>query len=150
MKNLPVSTTIWQGNQSEKKDPQSFLVSKNLLLIASRVLIRSAAQNSGFLAVLGMYVPFLCSWFPNAVGYTLFLESGNAAREFFRPFFQQHSATLTPGQPRDVMDIYLEKVNESKDDPGSSFHDCKTVENFQFFSYFNSKRNSGVRVTPSS
>ena len=76
-----------------------------------------AAQNREFLAVLGMYVPSLCSWFPDAVGYTSFLEFGNAAREFFRPFFQQHLATLTPGQPRDAMDIYLEKMNKSNNDP---------------------------------
>ena len=87
-----------------------------------------AFQNNGLLAVLGMYVPSLCSYFPDAVGYSLWVKSGKALRDFLTPFFQAHLSTLIPGQPRDVLDIYLEKTNESQDDDSSSFRDGEFYE----------------------
>ena len=35
--------------------------------------------------------------------------------EFIKPFLLEHSRTLIPGQPRDVMDIYIEKMIANKD-----------------------------------
>ena len=75
-----------------------------------------------------MYVPFLCSYFPDAVGYSLWVKTGEAFRDFLAPFFQDHLSTLIPGQPRDVLDIYLEKMNASHGDESSSFHDGESHE----------------------
>ena len=46
--------------------------------------------------------------------------------EFIKPFLLEHSRTLIPGQPRDVMDIYIEKMIANKDDTRSSFHEGKS------------------------
>ena len=59
------------------------------------------------------------------MGYNSWLNTGNELREFFRPYIKQHLATFIPGQPRDILDIYMEKLTDSKDDATSVFHDGK-------------------------
>ena len=90
------------------------------------VLTFSATQNNGVLSVLGTFIPALCSCFPDAVGHSLWMNMDKDLREFFVPFFHDHLETIIPGQPRDILDIYVEKINDSKDEAaGSSFQDGK-------------------------
>ena len=88
-------------------------------------LISSPFHNSGIMAVLGMYVPFLCSIFPNATGYNAWVNAAEVVRGFFRPCIAEHMASFIPDQPRDLMDVYLEKVVDSKDDPSLAFDHSK-------------------------
>lgn len=87
------------------------------------ICCNSALQNKGLLQVLGMFVPMLCSYFPDAVGYSTWIKLANDIKEFLNPLILERLRTLTPGQPRDVLDMYVEKVTASKDDTSSSFHD---------------------------
>ena len=68
------------------------------------------------------------------------MNVGNELRKFFRPFLQNHKATVVPGQPRDILDINVEKINASYDDTSSSFSDGKargaTVTEFPEFMKF--------------
>lgn len=89
------------------------------------VKLFSATQNKGFLPVLGTFVPASCSYFPHASGHSSWVKLGNELREFFQPFLQEHLATNIPGQPGDILDIYVEKMKASEDDTSSSFHDGK-------------------------
>jgi len=69
-----------------------------------------------------LYVmPWLAKLFPNSTGYTKLAHAAETFKQMLRELVKEHEKTFTPGSNRDYIDMYLEKMNETKN-PDSSFY----------------------------
>ena len=70
---------------------------------------------------MGLFVPKLAQWFPNAVGYTYKLAGARKIQVFVRELVEEHKETRVKGQPRDPTDAYLD-LSETITETDSSLH----------------------------
>ena len=68
-----------------------------------------------------MFIPWLTKLFPKMSGYDEMMADLQPALDFLQGFIDKHKSNFIPGEPRDLIDAYLDKI-KSTDDPNSSFY----------------------------
>ena len=92
-----------------------------MLLQNSFFVLNSGSRIDGILESLGIFVPKIAEWFPNAVRHTYRIEGMAKIQDYIRGLIAEHRETLVKGQPRDLTDAYLE-LSEATTEADSSFH----------------------------
>ena len=82
---------------------------------------------------LGIFIPKLCEWFPETIGYNIWMEVGDYGRDYFAKIIANRKLTHVLGEPRDMLDGYFDKVHITND-PTSSFYKGLMAENLQLSS----------------
>ncbi|XP_076069289.1 cytochrome P450 2L1-like [Oratosquilla oratoria] len=84
------------------------------------------------------FFPWLTKIFPVCVqkkvfAYKVMMDLRNQICTFFKEIIDNHKATLDPANPRDYIDAYLLEMEDSKDEPKSTFtgHKRRTKSHLQ-------------------
>ena len=81
----------------------------------------SASRIDGVVENLGIFVPKIAEWFPDAVRHKDRVEGLQKVQAYLRGLIEEHGKSRIPGQPRDLTDAYLE-LSEARSETESSFH----------------------------
>ncbi len=81
-------------------------------------------------------MPWLAKLFPDSTGYTKLAHAAETFKQMLRGLIKEHQNTFTPGSNRDYIDMYLEKMTETKN-VDSSFYQERGSKAFthQYITY---------------
>ena len=86
-----------------------------LSLIANLLILTSSSRIDGMLENLGIFIPKIAEWFPNAVRHKYRIDSSGKIEAYIQALIEEHRKILVPGQPRDLTDAYLELIEATSD-----------------------------------
>ncbi|CAL8123375.1 unnamed protein product [Orchesella dallaii] len=105
MYKVGVTNALWciVSGERQSKEDHSFSLLVDALLVAAQNCVKSGL----------FFIPWLNNIAPDASGYNYLVKTTDDLHDYVRKLFYEHRKTFTPGSPRDVIDYYLEQLNNN-------------------------------------
>lgn len=117
--NISVLNALWTMIAGTRYSPEDKTL-KTLQHLLSDLL-----KSIDIIGCLFSQYPFLRFIAPDFSGYTCFIKTHEELWKFLRKELEHHKATIKTGEPRDLMDVYLETLNSP--DRKESFSECQLL-----------------------
>ncbi|XP_017774947.1 PREDICTED: probable cytochrome P450 303a1 [Nicrophorus vespilloides] len=109
---IHVLNTLWTMLAGTKYSPDD----ENLIHLQS--ILNKLFKNIDMMGTLFSHFPILRYFAPEMSGYNLYMQTHKPIWTFINKEIEEHKRTHIPGEPRDLIDVYLEMIN-SPDKPGT-------------------------------